>query len=46
VVDYLKELDEEKILLTYGPLEFQKKKVQATGLDKVFDRVFWQTSTR
>ncbi len=39
VVENLKKIKDRKILLTFGDIEFQKKKVEALGLDKVFDEV-------
>ncbi len=36
----MQKIGDEKILLTFGHLEFQKLKVEALGLEKIFDKVF------
>jgi len=39
VLENLNKIRETKILLTYGDLNYQRKKVMSLGFDKIFDRV-------
>jgi FMN phosphatase YigB (HAD superfamily) len=39
VKERLREIKDKKILLTFGDLEFQSKKVKELGLEKEFDEV-------
>jgi FMN phosphatase YigB (HAD superfamily) len=39
VLENLKKIKEEKILLTFGDIDFQKIKIKSLELDKVFDKI-------
>lgn len=40
IVEKIKNINQETILLTWGDFDFQKMKVESLGLEKVFDKVF------